>query len=80
MNSAALTSSPALLALATMDQRLLRLLDAILDEVHLARAAARVGWPLPAAANALERCRQLLRDPLLEDGGQQMRLSSLAQS
>lgn len=80
MNSAAPTSSPALLALATMDQRLLRLLDAILDEVHLARAAARVGWPLPAAANALERCRQLLRDPLLEDGGQHMRLTSLAQT
>jgi hypothetical protein len=59
-----------------MDARLLRLLDAVLDEVHLARAAARVGWPLPAAASALERCRQLLRDPLLEDGGTQMRLTA----
>jgi DNA-binding transcriptional LysR family regulator len=63
-----------------MDARLLRLLDAVLDEVHLARAAARVGWPLPAAASALERCRQLLRDPLLEDGGTQMRLTAKAQA
>lgn len=63
-----------------MDARLLRLLDAVLDEAHLARAAARVGLPLPAAANALERCRQLLRDPLLEDGGTQMRLTATAQA
>ncbi|WP_343652456.1 LysR family transcriptional regulator [Herbaspirillum sp.] len=80
MNSAASSPSPALPALAAMDPRLLRLLDAILDEVHLARAAARVGWSLPAAASALERCRQLLRDPLLEDGGQQMRLTVTAQA
>lgn len=83
MNSAASHSpalSPALPALAGMDARLLRLLDAVLDEVHLARAAARVGLPLPAAASALERCRQLLRDPLLEDGGTQMRLTATAQA
>ncbi|NUT60630.1 LysR family transcriptional regulator [Herbaspirillum sp. C9C3] len=83
MNSAASPApvfSPALPALTAMDARLLRLLDAVLDEVHLARAAARVGLPLPAAASALERCRQLLRDPLLEDGGTQMRLTATAQA
>lgn len=67
-------------ALSTLDLRLLNLLDAVLDEVHLARAAARVGLSLPAAASALERCRQLLRDPLLEDGGQQMQLTATAQA
>ncbi|WP_433693942.1 LysR substrate-binding domain-containing protein [Herbaspirillum seropedicae] len=66
--------------LAAFDTRLLQLLDAVLDEIHLARAAARVGMSLPAAASALERCRQLLRDPLLEDGGQQMQLSRTAQA
>ncbi|RAM64202.1 LysR family transcriptional regulator [Herbaspirillum rubrisubalbicans] len=83
MNSAAPASKPtqlALSALAALDVRLLRLLDALLDEVHLARAAARVGLSLPAAASALERCRQLLRDPLLEDGGLQMRLTATAQA
>ncbi|ADJ62987.1 LysR family transcriptional regulator [Herbaspirillum seropedicae] len=50
--------------LAALDTRLLQLLDAVLDETHLARAAARVGMSLPAAASALERCRQLLREPL----------------
>ncbi|BEV14581.1 LysR family transcriptional regulator [Herbaspirillum sp. DW155] len=83
MNSAARFTAlfpPAFSALAGMDVRLLRLLDAVLDEVHLARAAARVGLPLPAAASALERCRQLLRDPLLEDGGAQMRLTATAQA
>ncbi|WDZ94912.1 LysR substrate-binding domain-containing protein [Herbaspirillum sp. WKF16] len=66
--------------LASVDPKLLFLLNAVFDEVHLARAAARVGLPLPAAASALERCRQLFQDPLLEDGGQAMRLTSAAQA
>lgn len=66
--------------LAALDPRLLRLLDALFDEVHLARAAQRIGLPLPAAASALERCRQLLGDPLLEDGGQAMQLTAAAQA
>lgn len=66
--------------LASVDPKLLSLLNALFDEVHLARAAARVGLPLPAAASALERCRQLFQDPLLEDGGQAMRLTSAAQA
>jgi len=70
----------ALPALDALDVRLLNLLDAVLDEAHLARAAARVGWSLPAAASALERCRQVLRDPLLEDGGEQMQLTVAAQA
>jgi DNA-binding transcriptional LysR family regulator len=66
--------------LAALDPKLLSLLDAVFDEIHLARAAARVGLPLPAAASALERCRQLLGDPLLEDGGQSMQLTATAQA
>lgn len=66
--------------LAALDPKLLSLLDAVFDEIHLARAAARVGLPLPAAASALERCRQLLGDPLLEDGGQAMQLTATAQA
>ncbi|MCA1324641.1 LysR family transcriptional regulator [Herbaspirillum sp. alder98] len=66
--------------LAALDPKLLSLLDAVLDETHLARAAARVGLPLAAAAAALERCRQLFADPLLEDGGQAMQLTATAQA
>ncbi|EJN02013.1 hypothetical protein PMI40_03136, partial [Herbaspirillum sp. YR522] len=35
--------------LAALDPKLLTLLDAVFDEIHLARAAVRVGLPLPAA-------------------------------
>ncbi|KAF1041481.1 MAG: Nodulation protein D 2 [Herbaspirillum frisingense] len=66
--------------LASVDPKHLSLLNAVFDEMHLARAAARVGLPLPAAASALERCRQLLRDPLLEDGGHSMQLTPAAQA
>lgn len=66
--------------LASVDPKFLPLLNAVLDEVHLARGAARVGLPLPAAASALERCRQLLGDALLEDGGQAMQLTPAAQA
>ncbi|MBP0597871.1 LysR family transcriptional regulator [Herbaspirillum sp. LeCh32-8] len=66
--------------LSAIDPKLLQLLNAVLDEAHLARGAARIGLPLPAAASALERCRQLFRDPLLEDGGQAMRLTEAAKA
>lgn len=64
--------------LAAIDPKLLLLLDALFEEIHLARAAQRIGLSLPAAASALERCRQLLGDPLLEDGGQSMQLTPAA--
>jgi len=66
--------------LASIDPKLLSLLNAVLDEAHLARGAARIGLPLPAAASALERCRQLFQDPLLEDGGDAMQLTTAAQA
>lgn len=50
--------------LAAMDLNLLRVLDAVLGERHLTRAAARVGLSQPATSHALARLRRLFGDPL----------------
>ncbi|MFT3922228.1 MAG: LysR family transcriptional regulator [Myxococcales bacterium] len=55
--------------LAGVDLNLLPLLDAILAERHLTRAARRVGLSQPAASRALGRLRTLLADPLLVRSG-----------
>jgi DNA-binding transcriptional LysR family regulator len=47
------------------DLNLLLALDALLQEKHVTRAAARVGLSQPAMSNALARLRELLEDPLL---------------
>lgn len=47
------------------DLNLLLALDALLQEKHVTRAAARVGLSQPAMSNALGRLRELLDDPLL---------------
>ncbi|NUU35255.1 LysR family transcriptional regulator [Pseudomonas sp. C2B4] len=52
--------------LRSVDLNLLTVLDALLDEAHVSRAAERVGLSQPAASNALERCRHLFQDRLLE--------------
>ncbi len=49
-----------------IDLNLLTVLDALLDEAHVSRAADRIGLSQPAASAALERCRALFSDPLLE--------------
>jgi DNA-binding transcriptional LysR family regulator len=55
-------------------------LDALLDEAHVSRAADRLGLSQPAASSALERCRHLFRDPLLERGRGIMRLTPKAEA
>lgn len=52
--------------LRSIDLNLLVVLDALIDEAHVSRAAARLGLSQPAASSALDRCRHLFRDPLLE--------------
>lgn len=64
--------------LRSVDLNLLVILDALLDEAHVSRAAERLGLSQPAASSALERCRHLFRDPLLERGRSGMRLTPKA--
>lgn len=66
--------------LRAIDLNLLVILDALLDEAHVSRAAERVGLSQPAASSALERCRHLFGDPLLLRGRGRMRLTSKAQA
>jgi len=66
--------------LRAVDLNLLVVLDALLDEAHVSRAAERVGLSQPAASSALERCRHLFGDPLLLRGRGRMRLTTKAQA
>lgn len=50
---------------AGVDLNLMPLLDALLEERHITRAATRVGLSQPAASRGLARLRALLGDPLL---------------
>ncbi|KTE07927.1 LysR family transcriptional regulator [Sphingopyxis sp. H115] len=59
--------------LRTIDLNLLVILDALLDEAHVSRAAQRLGLTQPAVSAALQRCRALFDDPLLERGRAIMR-------
>lgn len=54
--------------LSGVDLNLLPMLDALLEERHVTRAARRLGLSQPAASRALGRLRQLLGDPLLVRG------------
>lgn len=54
--------------LRSIDLNLLTVLDALLDEAHVSRAATRLHMSQPAVSNALQRCRVLFDDPLLERG------------
>lgn len=66
--------------LRSLDLNLLVILDALLDEAHVSRAAERLGLSQPAASAALQRCRHLFRDDLLQRGRGTMRLTAKAQS
>lgn len=48
-----------------IDLNLLVILDALLEEAHVSRAAERLNLSQPAASNALTRARALFGDPLL---------------
>ncbi|MDX3925324.1 MAG: LysR family transcriptional regulator [Shinella sp.] len=66
--------------LRSIDLNLLVVLDALLDEAHVSRAAERLNLSQPAASSALERCRHLFGDSLLERGGGTMRLTPKAEA
>src|SRR6266436_3265794 len=55
--------------LAAVDLNLLPLLDALLTERHVTRAAEAVGLSQPAGSRALGRLRLLFGDPLLIRSG-----------
>ncbi|KAA8726865.1 LysR family transcriptional regulator [Ewingella americana] len=66
--------------LRTLDLNLLVVLDALLDEAHVTRAADRLCMSQSATSAALARCRSLFNDPLLERGRGTMRLTPYAQT
>jgi DNA-binding transcriptional LysR family regulator len=66
--------------LRSIDLNLLVVLEALLEEAHVSRAATRLGLSQPAASAALERCRILFDDPLLERSGSTMRLTTTAEA
>ena len=66
--------------LRSIDLNLLVVLDALLEEAHVSRAAERLGLSQPAASNALERCRALFGDPLLIRRGASMQKTSVAET
>ena len=54
--------------LRSIDLNLLVILDALLDDAHVSRAALRLNLSQPAVSSALQRCRDLFDDPLLKRG------------
>src|SRR3954469_16932432 len=66
--------------LAGVDLNLLPLLDALLGERHVTRAAERVGLSQPAASRGLGRLRVLLGDPLLVRTGTKLVLTPRAEA
>jgi DNA-binding transcriptional LysR family regulator len=66
--------------LRSIDLNLLVVLDALLDEAHVSRAAHRLNLSQPAVSNALQRCRDLFDDPLLERGRGTMRRTVRAET
>lgn len=66
--------------LRRIDLNLLVILDTLLDEAHVTRAAQRLALSQPAMSNALARCRELFADPLLVKAGAGMKLTAKAQS
>ncbi len=64
--------------LRAVDLNLLVVLDALLEERSVTRAARRLYLSQPAVSHALDRLRSLLGDPLLERRGAQMQLTAKA--
>ncbi len=63
-----------------IDLNLLVVLDALLDEAHVSRASHRLNLSQPAVSSALQRCRDLFGDHLLERGRGGMTRTPLAQT
>ncbi|WP_324132389.1 LysR family transcriptional regulator [Bosea sp. (in: a-proteobacteria)] len=63
-----------------IDLNLLVVLDALLDEAHVSRAAHRLNLSQPAVSSALQRCRALFGDHLLERGRGGMTRTPLAET
>jgi DNA-binding transcriptional LysR family regulator len=63
-----------------IDLNLLVVLDALLDEAHVSRAAHRLNLSQPAVSSALQRCRDLFGDRLLERGRGGMTRTPLAEA
>lgn len=68
------------LNLNQIDFNLLIVLDAVLQERSVSRAAARVGRSQPAISHALQRLRSLFGDELLVRIGQRYELTAAAQA
>lgn len=67
-------------SLNQIDANLLIVLDALLQERSVSRAANRVGRSQPAISHALQRLRELFRDELLVRVGQRYELTAAAQA
>jgi DNA-binding transcriptional LysR family regulator len=63
----------------TLDLNLLRVFDALADELSVTRAGARLGLSQSAVSHALGRLRQTLEDPLFVRGSDGMRPTARAQ-
>lgn len=66
--------------LRRIDLNLLVVLDALLRERNVSRAAERLAMTQPAVSHALSRLRDLLGDPLLVRVGNEMRLTARAKT
>lgn len=66
------------MAIRTKNLNLIPILQALLKEVSVAKAAAQIGLSQPAMSGALARLRVLLNDPLLVRVGRTMRLTPRA--
>jgi DNA-binding transcriptional LysR family regulator len=64
--------------LSSIDLNLLVALDALISEVHVGRAARKIGLSQPATSHALNRLRDLLADRLLVRVGSRMELTPRA--
>jgi DNA-binding transcriptional LysR family regulator len=64
--------------LSGIDLNVLVALDALLSERNVTRAAARIGRSQPATSHALNRARELFRDPLLVRVGGGLELTARA--
>jgi DNA-binding transcriptional LysR family regulator len=66
--------------LAGVDMNLLVVLEALLEEQNVTRAAQRLNKSQPSVSNGLSRLRHLFNDPLLEREGNGMRLTPAGRS